>query len=53
MFTLSIPQGTHGIHIPLNVNQINGEDATIDSVGDLFDALGGAVNLIISIDGEW
>ena len=52
MFTLSIPQGTHGIHIPLNVNQINGEDATIDSVGDLFDALGDAVNLIISLDGN-
>ena len=51
MFTLTIPRGTHGIHIPLNVKQINGEDAAIDTVGDLFDALGDAVNFIISLDG--
>ena len=55
MFTLSIPRGTHGIHIPLKVNQINGQDAVIDTVGDLFDSLGDAVNFIISLDdnGRW
>ncbi len=55
MFTLSIPRGTHGIHIPLKVNQINGEDAAINTVADLFDALGDAVNFIISLDdnGRW
>ena len=55
MFTLSIPLGTHGIHIPLNVNKINGEDAAIDTVGDLFDAFGDALNFIISLDdnGNW
>ena len=51
-FTLSIPRGTHGIHIPLDVRQINGQVASIDTVGDLFNALGDAVNLIISLDGN-
>ena len=55
MFTLSIPAGTHAIHIPLAVNQINGEDATIETVGDLYNALGDAVNYIITVgdDGGW
>ena len=47
MFSLSIPAGTHLIHIPLDVTQIDGMDATIDTVGDLYDALGDAVNFII------
>ena len=55
MFSLSIPAGTHLIHIPLDVTQIDGMDATIDTVGDLYDALGDAVNFIISLgaDGSW
>ena len=55
MFTLSIPAGKHIIHIPLDVNQINGEDAAIDTVGDLYNVLGDAVNFIISLgtDGNW
>ena len=55
MFTLSIPAGTHAIHIPLDVNMINGEDGTIDTVGDVYDALGDAVNFIITLgaDGSW
>ena len=55
VFTLSIPAGTHAIHIPLAVNQINGEDGTIETVGDVYDALGDAVNFIISLgdDGNW
>ncbi len=54
-FTLFIPAGTHIIHIPLAVNQINGEDRTIETVGDLYNALGDAVNFIITIgkDGSW
>ena len=54
-FTLSIPAGTHIIHIPLAVKQINGEDASIDTVGDLYTALGEAVNYIITVgdDGGW
>ncbi|MDE0185259.1 MAG: leucine-rich repeat domain-containing protein [Candidatus Poribacteria bacterium] len=54
-FTLSIPKGMHIVHIPLAVNQINGEDRTIETVGDLFNALGDAVRFIISIgvDGNW
>ncbi len=51
MFTLTIPAGTHAIHIPLKVSQINGEDGTIETVGDLYNALGGAVNFIISYIG--
>ena len=55
MFTLSIPAGTHAIHIPLDVRQINGEDGEINTVGHLYDALGDAVNFIISLDanGNW
>ena len=55
MFTLSIPAGTHAIHIPLAVKRINGEDGTIETVGDLYDALGDAVNFIITLgaDGSW
>ena len=53
MFTLSIPAGTHIVHIPLVVNQIDGEDAVLETVGDLHDALGDSVNFIISlIDGN-
>ena len=54
-YTLSIPAGAHIIHIPLAVNQINGEDRTIDTVGDLYNALGDAVKFIITIDkdGNW
>ena len=55
MFSLSIPAGTHLIHVPLDVTQIDGMDATIDTVGDLYDALGDAANFIISLgaDGNW
>ena len=55
VFALSIPAGTHLIHIPLAVKQINGEDATIETVGDLYNALGDAVNFIITVgdDGGW
>ena len=45
-FTLSIGAGTHAIHIPLDVDGI-------DTVGDVYDMLGDAVNFIITfIDGN-
>ena len=54
-FTLSIGAGTHLIHVPLDVTHIDGVPRTIDTVGDLHDALGDAVNFIISLgaDGSW
>ena len=52
-FTLSIPAGTHAIHIPLAAKQVNGEDGTIETVGDVYNALGDSVRFIISfIDGN-
>ena len=54
-FTLTIPAGVHLIHIPLNVSKINDMPDTIGTVGDLYTALGDAVNYIITLgaDGSW
>ena len=54
-FTLSIPAGTHAIHVPLDVTHIDGEAGTIETVGNLYDALGDSVNFIITLgaDGNW
>ena len=54
-FDLAIAAGTHLIHVPLDVTHINGVEGTIGTVGDLYDALGTAVNFIISLgaDGTW
>ena len=54
-FTLSIGAGIHAIHIPLDVTEINGEDGTIETVGDVYDALGDSVRFIITLgaDGNW
>ena len=54
-FTLSIAAGTHLIHVPLDVAEVNGVEMSIDTVGDLHDALGDAVSFIISLgaDGSW
>ena len=54
-FTLSIAAGTHLIHVPLDVAEVNGVEMSIDTVGDLHDALGEAVSFIISLgaDGSW
>ena len=54
-FTLSIGAGTHLIHVPLAVTQVNGADMTIATVRDLYNALGDAVSIIISLgaDGSW
>ena len=54
-FTMSIGAGTHLIHVPLDVTQVNGADMMISTVRDLYNALGDAVSIIISLgaDGSW
>ena len=52
IFDLSVPAGISLIHVPLKVTTVNGVAQTIESVGDLYDALGGAssVSLLITLD---
>ena len=47
-FLLSVPAGNHLIHVPLKVTTVDGVAKTIDTIADLYDALGGAnaVNLL-------
>ena len=54
-FTWTIGAGTHLIHVPLAVTKVNGADMTISTVRDLYNALGDAVSIIISLgaDGSW
>ena len=54
-YLLSIPTGISLIHVPLKVNAVDGVAKTIESVADLYDALGGtnAVNFLITYDSEW
>ncbi len=49
-FTMSIPAGTSLIHVPLAVASVDGVATSLESVGDLFDALGDAVNFLITHD---
>ena len=51
-FDLSLPAGLSLIHIPLKVRAIDGMAGTIESVGALYAALGGAdtVNFLITLD---
>ncbi len=51
-FGLSLPAGINLIHIPLKVRTVNGMPAEIQSVSDLYDALGGVdtVNWLITHD---
>ena len=51
-FDLSLPAGLNLIHIPLKVRTVNEMPAGIESVSDLYDALGGAdtVNWLITHD---
>ena len=44
-FDLSLPSGFNLIHIPLKVRALDGMAQTIESVADLYAALGGANNL--------
>ena len=51
-YTLSIPAGINLIHVPLKVTAVDGIAQTVESVSDLYDALGGAstVNFLITYD---
>ena len=51
-FDLSLPAGLSLIHIPLKVRAVDGIAGTIESVSDLYDALGGGdtVNFLITYD---
>ena len=53
-YLLSIPAGISLIHVPLKVNAVDGVAKTIESVADLYDALGGtnAVNFLITYDSQ-
>ena len=53
-YTLSIPAGISLIHIPLRVTEVNGVEQIIESVGHLYDTLGGAgvVNFLITYDSQ-
>ena len=53
-FDLSVPVGLSLIHIPLKVRTVDGMAGTIESVADLYDALGGAetVNFLITYDSQ-
>ena len=41
-YHLSIPAGISLIHVPLKVTAVDGVEQTIESIADLYDALGGA-----------
>ena len=51
-YRLSIPTGISLIHVPLKVTAVDGVAKTIESISDLYDALGGAnaVNFLITYD---
>ena len=53
-YLLSVPAGISLIHVPLKVTAVDGVAKTRKSVGDLYDALGGAsaVALLITYDPE-
>ena len=53
-FNLSVPSGISLIHIPLKVRAVDGVVGSIESIADLYDALGGAetVNFLITYDAE-
>ena len=51
-FNLSLSTGLNLIHLPLKVRAVDGMPATIQSVSDLYNVLGGAgfVNFLITLD---
>ena len=53
-FDLALPSGISLIHVPLKVRMVDGVAGAIESVGDLYDALGGtsSVNFLITYDSE-
>lgn len=56
-FALTIPADLSLIHIPLKVTSVNGENQSLSTISELYDALGAAnVNLLITYDveaGRW
>ena len=48
-YLLSVPSGISLIHVPLKVTAVDGGAKTIESVGGLYDALGGAANVSLLI----
>ena len=50
----SIPAGISLIHVPLKVTAVDGVEQIIESIADLYDALGGAstVNFLITYDSQ-
>jgi hypothetical protein len=44
-FNLTFPQGIGWIHIPLKVTEVNGKGMGIETISDLYDALGGGDNV--------
>ena len=53
-YLLSIPAGISLIHVPLKVTEVDGVAQTIESVADLYDALGGTstINFLITYDSQ-
>ena len=55
-YTSTIPEGISLFHVPLDVESIDGAPTSLETVGDLFDALGDDVGFLITYDsgtGSW
>ena len=52
VFDFSVSAGTSFIHVPLKVTEVDGAAQTIESISDLYNALGGAstVNFLLTYD---
>ena len=50
-YTSILPAGISLFHVPLDVTAIDGSEASLSMVSDLYKALGGAVNYLITYDG--
>ncbi len=57
-YLMTVPSGVSLIHVPLKVTAVDGIEKTIESIADLYDALGGAnvVTYLVTYDsqhGDW
>ena len=54
MYELMVPKDFSLIHVPLKVGSVDGEAKTLDTIGNLYDALGGQeyVDFLITRDSE-
>ena len=48
-FDLSVPSGISFVHVPLKIASVDGRAQALESVGDLYDALGGAATVKLLI----